>query len=215
MVQEDYELVTCDFVIGQSLGQHQIQEPVVASRDRKVTIKQEKFAKSVVVHGNQTQAARDAGYAGGARQLAVQGSHNMRNPKIRERIDEMLEGLVEPSATRLAEGLSAVKRRAFLTPKGEIRYTDPEPDHKIRTATANSVLDRYERRSNRRATGPDADDAVQQQGQDCTEARQAVASLAPTDRNLIRRTSEIDEKLAEIDHQLAEDDDETERQGQN
>ena len=138
----------------------------------------------------------------------------MRNPKIRQRIDEMLEGLVEPSVTVLAEGLTAVKRRAFLTPKGDIRYTDPEPDHKIRTATANTVLDRHERRSNRRATGPDADDAVQQQGQDCTEARQAVASLAPTDRNLIRRTSEIDGKLVEIDRQLAEDDDGTEGQGQ-
>jgi hypothetical protein len=219
VVQEGYELVTYEFVIGQSLGHHhQVPGPVVSSRDRKLTIKQEKFASSLIgpANGNQTQAARDAGYAGGPRQLAVQGSNNMNNPRIRQRIDEMLEGLVEPSVKTLAAALTATKRRAFLTPKGDIRYTDPEPDYKIMTETANRVLDRYERRSNRRATEPNVADTVHQQNQDCTEAvRQAVAGLDPTDRNLIRRTSEIDEKLAEIDHQLAEDDDGPERQGQN
>jgi len=216
VVQEDYQLVTYDFVIG-----HQNPRPAVPSMASKLTTKQEKFADSVVANRNQTQAAREAGYAGGPRQLAVQGSRNMRNPKIRERIDEMLAGLGEPSVKRLEEGLDATRRRAFLTKAGDVVYTDPEPDHKIRTRTANSVLDRLERRSNRHATRPD----VAPENEEVAAPREEVVSqgntkggaepnksaiVDPTDRMLIREAAEIDRQIGKLSGERTENPDQDE-----
>jgi hypothetical protein len=95
--------------------------------------------------GNQTLAARMAGYRGDDRQLAVQGSVNVRNPQIQRMVAGMLDKLVEPSLRRLEEALDATRRRAFLTKEGDVRYGDPEPYHQVRTATANKILDRHER----------------------------------------------------------------------
>lgn len=219
VVQEDYQLVTYDFVIGQSLGQHQIPEPGAASTGRRLTVKQQKFADFLTgpANGNGVLAARWSGYRGNDRQLAVQASVNRRHPVIRKIISEKLAALAEPSLTRMEEGLDATIRRAFLTKTGNVVYGDPEPYYQVRVKTATKLLELLERSSHWQDSGSQADQVVhpQQDDQNSEERREQVASLAPTDRNLIRRTSEIDEKLAEIDHQLAEDDDGTEGQGQN
>ena len=169
-----------------------------------LTLKQRLFAAAWIgpAMGNQTRAARMAGYRGDDRQLAVQGSVNMKNPKIQEMMIERLSPLLEPSMKAYAEGLVATRRRAFLTQKGEIVYSSPEIDHRVRVGTADRILDRYERLSARQAAGPDADDTVQQRSQDGTEPEKEVAGLDPTDRNPISRSSEMDEKLAEIAQQM-------------
>ena len=170
--------------------------------DRSRTSKQRMFAAALIgpARGNQTLAARMAGYRGNDRQLAVQGSVNMRNPRVQQMITERLDTMVEPSLKVLMEGLSATKRRAFVQ-AGEIRYTDPEPDHRVRTTTANRVLDLYQRTSYGYAAGPDADNAVQQENDDCTEPQKEVG-LDSTDRNPISQSSEMDGKLAEIAQQM-------------
>jgi len=170
----------------------------------RLTLKQRKFVTCLLgpANGNQTLAARMAGYRGDDRQLAVQGSVNMRNPKIQEMMIEGLGPLLEPSMKAYAEGLVATKRRAFLTQKGEIVYSNPEIDHRVRVGTADGILDRYERLSTRQAAGPDADDTVQQRSQDGTGPEKEVAGLDSTDRNPISRSSEMDEKLTEIAQQM-------------
>src|ERR1700739_1628468 len=117
---------------------------------QKLTVKQHKFVAFLLgaANGNGTLAARLAGYRGDDRQLAVQASVNRRNSVIQQIISERLAAMVEPGLKRLAEGLDATRRRVFLTKTGEIVYTDPEPDHRVRTRTANQILDRYERTSN-------------------------------------------------------------------
>ena len=143
-----------------------------------------------------------AGYRGDDRQLAVQGSVNVRNPQIQRMLTEMLDALVEPSVKMLEDGLHATWQRAFVTKAGDIVYTDPEPDHRVRIVTAHRILDWYQRSSNRHAAGPDADDTVQQRSQDGTGPQKEVAGLDSTDRNPISRSSEMDEKLAEIAQQM-------------
>jgi len=125
--------------------------------ERRLTLKQRRFVAYLLgpANGNQTAAARMAGYRGDDRQLAVQGSVNMRNLQIQEMLDQALESMVKPSLKRLREALDATKRRAFITKTGEIRYTDPEPYYQVRVATANQLLDLYER-SNRDAAACDA-----------------------------------------------------------
>jgi len=114
---------------------------------RGLTVKKQKFMTFLLgaANGNQTLAAKMAGYKGDNRQLAVQGSVNMRDPRIQQMIRERLGGMVEPSLRAFEEGLNATKRRAFMSKTGEIQYSDPEPDHRVRTATGDRVLDRYER----------------------------------------------------------------------
>jgi len=126
---------------------------------RGLTVKKQKFAIFLLgaAHGNQTLACKMAGYKGDSRQLSVQGSVNIRDPRIQQMIRERLEGMVEPSLRALEAGLSATKRRAFMTKTGEIRYTDPEPDHRVRTATGDRVLDRYQRTSSGDAADFDID----------------------------------------------------------
>ena len=67
---------------------------------RRLTLKQLKFAMYLIgaVNGNQTLAARLAGYKGNARQLAVQGSVNMKNPAIMQMIKGGLGPLVAPTS---------------------------------------------------------------------------------------------------------------------
>src|SRR5208282_5273283 len=84
-----------------------------ALMEHRLTLKQRKFVACLLgpANGNQTLAARMAGYRGDDRQLAVQGSVNMRNPKIQEMMIEGLGPLLEPSMKAYAEGLVATKRR--------------------------------------------------------------------------------------------------------
>ena len=184
---------------------------------RRLTMKQQRFAAFLggAANGNQTLAARMAGYRGDDRQLAVQGSVNMRNPKIQEMMIEVLGPLLEPSMKAYAEGLVATKRRAFLTKAGAIVYTDPEPDHRIRTATANQVLDRCERSSNGYASSSDADvipgqeDGAEPQREVADDAKTGagvnhgidVAQLDPADRALFEQATVIEAELAAIDRE--------------
>jgi len=216
VVQEDYQLVTYDFVIGQSLRHRPVPGPVVASMGRRPTIKQRKFAAALIgpAKGNQTLAAKMADYRGDNRVLAVQGSVNMRNPQIQQMLAEMLDPLVEPSVRRLAEGLDATTRRVFNTKTGLV-YSEFEPNYRVRIASAHRILDWCQRSSDRHVASPDADNAIQQKNDGCIEPQKKIDGLDPIDRNLIRRTTDIDQKLADIEQQLAEEGDGTERQGQN
>ena len=162
---------------------------------RRLTLKQLKFAMYLIgaVNGNQTLAARLAGYKGNARQLAVQGSVNMKNPAIMQMIKDGLGPLVEPSFKVLAEGLSATKRRPFLTQDGEIVYSEPEPHHAVRTKTANQILDRYEH-CDRNDSGADA--VVHEDGE-ATEGSEAHGD--DSDEVMFRLATELKAQLEKLD----------------
>ncbi len=184
---------------------------------RRLTVKQTMFANFLVgaAHGNGTVAARMAGYRGDARQLAVQASVNMKNKRIQELISKKLELLVEPSLSVLEDGLNATKQRAFMAKDGEILYGEPEPDHRVRVATAARILDHYERSSG--ADTGSLDDGV---GRGDTEIVELPALTArggdgevhdrdgthvdqfdPDDRVLLQQVEEIDAKLAALDRE--------------
>lgn len=55
-----------------------------------LTLRQEKFCLEYVVRMNGTEAARQAGYSGNDNVLAVTAHDNLRNPKIRARVNELL-----------------------------------------------------------------------------------------------------------------------------
>jgi phage terminase small subunit len=57
-----------------------------AETERKLTLKQEKYIEAYLRTGNQTQAAREAGYEGDDKTLAEIGSQNSRKLKVAERI---------------------------------------------------------------------------------------------------------------------------------
>ena len=61
-----------------------------------LTIKQELFAVHYVDTLNATKAARLAGYKGSDNQLAVTGSENIRKPKVKERIRELMREKLLP-----------------------------------------------------------------------------------------------------------------------
>lgn len=143
----------------------------------------------------------------------------MRNPEIQRLLREKLESMVEPSLGVFAEGLCATKRRAFIDKEGQIYYTDAEPDHRVRTATADRILDRYERASADHAGGLDSKSdvmpPVQQQGMEVPdEARNGATAdgdvghgidldhLDPTDRALVEQVAKINQELAQIDTEL-------------
>ena len=161
-----------------------------------LTIKQKKFVAFLLgaARGNATLAARLSGYAGDDRQLGVQGSVNMHNEKIQRLIKERLAELVEPSLNALAAGLNATKRRAFLLKDGGIRYTDPEPDLRVITATASGILDHYERTCTDDSARPEPD---------VLPAAQDGAELQKADRVLIEQLANIEAGLAEVDRELA------------
>jgi len=191
---------------------------------RRLTTKQQKYAAFLAgaANGNQTLAARMAGYLGDRRQLAVQGSVNMRNPQIQLLFREKLEAMVEPSLGALAKGLNATKRRAFMTEEGEIRYSDPEPDYRVMTATADRILDRYQRTCADYAGDSDSKTDVVPAQEDGPELPQEVCDgaetdggagygtdvdqLDPTNRVLVEQVAKIDEELAQIDREVGRGD---------
>jgi len=149
---------------------------------RGLTVKQQRFVTFLLgaANGNQTLAAKMAGYKGDNRALGVQGSVNVKHAGISQMIREKLEDMLEPSLKALEEGLVATKRRAFMNNKtGEIKYTDPEPDLRIRTATADRVLDRHERTFSGYAAYFDAD--VMSAQEDGAEPPKAEADGANTE----------------------------------
>lgn len=185
---------------------------------RRLTIKQQKFVAFVLgaARGNATLAARLSGYAGDDRQLAVQGSVNMRNEKIQQLIKERLEAMVEPGLSALAAGLHATKRRAFLLKDGTIRYTDPEPDFRVTTATAGRILHHYERTTKGDPADPEAevppapqDDAEFQEGvadEGKTDSRTEDSTggqSEPADRVVLEQLANIEAELTEVDRELA------------
>jgi hypothetical protein len=185
----------------------------------RLTIKQQRFAAFLVgpANGNQTLAARMAGYRGDDRTLAVQGSANMRNPQIQQMMTAMLDKMVKPSLRRLEEALDATKRRPFVTKAGDIVYTEPEPDHRARTATAKQVLELYQRTSGYTA-GSEADvvpaheDGAEPQKEMAEDPKTEggaddgiVAQLDPADRALFEQAIEIEAELAKVDRELNND----------
>jgi hypothetical protein len=102
-------------------------------RRRTPTIKQDKFSRAyVAASGNGVAAAREAGYRGNAKQLAVQACRNLNNPNVRQTIAAMVDALLEPAVLRVAEAMDATRTRSMLSKDGEIVCTAPEPDHRIR-----------------------------------------------------------------------------------
>lgn len=80
-----------------------------AEKPLKLTAKQRAFAEHYAASANATEAARLAGYKGSENQLGVQGSENLRNPKI----VDYLEGLTQPASVgRIA---TAQERQEFWT----------------------------------------------------------------------------------------------------
>jgi len=77
---------------------------------RELTAKQQRFASAYAdpngANGNATLAAKMAGYKGGDNQLAVQGSLNLKNKRIRQTIAEAFEAqgcTLERAAVAVAE----------------------------------------------------------------------------------------------------------------
>lgn len=171
-----------------------------------MTVKQHKFVAYLLgpANGNQTQAARLAGYKGDNRQLAVQGSINMRNPKVQQLLREKFDPMLESSMETYAQALGATKRKAFLTKTSEIIYSDPEPNWKVRMQAADRVLECVQRSSYE-----DGDSEVHvdlQNGED-SESRERIAALNATDQNLVARAAQIDERPADVQDRLSEDND--------
>lgn len=102
-------------------------------RRRTATLKQLNFSRAyLAANGNGVAAARDAGYRGNAKALAVVACRNLRNPTVRQMVVAMVDALVEPALLHVAEALDAVKIRSFLTKDGIVVCSPPEPDHRIR-----------------------------------------------------------------------------------
>jgi phage terminase small subunit len=64
----------------------------------RLTGKQKQFVDAYIICLNATEACRRAGYAGEDNTLAVQGSENLRNPKILAAIDERLNAFALPAS---------------------------------------------------------------------------------------------------------------------
>ncbi len=104
---------------------------------KKPTFRQMKFAAAYIDpragNGNGVAAARAAGYQGGAGQLAVQASTNLRNANVQELINEAVGTLMKVAMRRLAESLNATTTKIVFY-KGEFVTSDPVPDHRVRLA---------------------------------------------------------------------------------
>ncbi len=188
-----------------------------------LTVKQMLFVDFLLgeAHGNQTAAARMAGYRGDARQLAVQASVNMKNAKIRELISSKLASLVEPSLSALQDGLGATRQKVFLTKEGEILYAAPEADHKVRISAATRILNHYQRTSSGDTCGSDDDVAPGGTGvlelpsplapgsiaEHCgDDGIHVVDKLDSADRDLLQQVERIDAQLATLDTESDEAD---------
>ncbi len=176
---------------------------------RKLTLKQQRFAASLIgpANGNQTLAAKMAGYKGDNRQLAVQGSVNVRNPNVRKMVAEILDGMVEHGLQRLAEAMNATKMRSFLTREGEIIYAQPEPDHRIRLQGVDLMFRLRGNPLNSPAPASDQHGDLIQSPEDRgpSETQAEVARMDPADRMLFRNAGEIEEQLAQVDRLIAKD----------
>jgi len=117
---------------------------------RNLTLMQEKFVAEYTDptsrgFGNATRAAEAAGYRGspGSNQLSVQGHHNLRNPRIKKSVSELLDAAgasPELATQRLAEGMNASMVRVFLTRDNKVKYSRPLPSFAERRAAAVAVL---------------------------------------------------------------------------
>lgn len=139
----------------------------------------------------------------------------MRNVQIQNMIRKELGEMVEPSLRALREGLVATKQRAFVGKTGDIAYSAAEPDHKVRTATADRILDRYQSTSDACDAGYGADvvsvpedsatpqDVEEGAGtQDGADQGSDIDQLDPTDHVLGEQVTKIDEELAQIDREV-------------
>jgi hypothetical protein len=173
---------------------------------RNLNLRQRLFVAALLgpARGVLTTAARMAGY----RSAAVEGCRLMKNPQIRELIRSYCEARVERSLQVFDEALSAIKSKPFPY-KGTIIYSDPEPDRAIRMRAADRLLD-YLLLSN----PEDRDDQLDESANNEEEAaivKKAIASLDPSDINLIRGFCEIDVKLQKTEQERSDDDDESKR----
>ena len=177
------------------------------------TAKQRMFADALYprAKGNQTLAARLAKYKGDAAQLAVQGSRNMRNKHVKRLLDEQHEAMLQASLETYAAALSATEREAFLTKDGKVVYSGPQPNWKVKLEAARRVVE-YCQQSSADETSSKVEGEPTNEN---TELEQKVGSLSSTDRELLGRTCEIDERLSEVDRQLADDTNGPERKNEN
>jgi hypothetical protein len=188
---------------------------------RGLTLRQQKFVKhytdSGPGRGNATKAAELAGYAGeaGSNQLAVAGHENLRNPKIRQVIDEALDEAgctLTDCAKVLGEALQATKRKPFMN-EGRIVYAAAEPDFRsrIQAATIAIRLRGQPTLSPSRNAPPVADDAGNESNvashaaTEHTEVARVLEAMGPADKVLLRAAAELDSKLVGLDSQTEKD----------
>lgn len=57
--------------------------------ERKLTLKQERWARAYIEHGNASRAAREAGYSGSETTLSAMGLENLEKPRLMERVEEL------------------------------------------------------------------------------------------------------------------------------
>ena len=176
---------------------------MAGSAKRKLTVKQRRFAIALLgpAEGNQTEAARIAGYAGNRRQLAVQGCMLMKHEQIQEMITEMLDEMAQHALERLAEGLDATKTRTFLIKGGEILKGDPEVDQSNRLRSI-EIWDRLRQRS---GAGADDEAVHSSNGPDLVRRRKEVVAMTPADRALFREAGEIEKELTQLEKQEDKD----------
>jgi hypothetical protein len=108
-----------------------------------LTLKQKKFVLAYLAsNGNASEAARQAGYE--ASQPAVQGCENLRKPKIRAALADLLplNGVTDALILRrLFEGLQATKRHTKYDEKrGHWCYSRRETDHATRLHAADLAM---------------------------------------------------------------------------
>lgn len=171
------------------------------------TAKQRMFADALFgrAKGNQTLAARMAGYGGNDAVLSVQGSRNMKNPNVQQLIEEKFKPMLEGSLEVYAQALSATTRKAFMTRQGEVKYSNPEPYWKVKMDAANRVLKHFEQPLVHEEPSREPDVA---KNEDNAELQHEISSLSAADRTLIARTCVVEQRLADVDRQLSEDADE-------
>ena len=97
----------------------------------KLTIKQAKFAKDVVSHGNAAKAAYENYNVKDKKSAALLGYRNMKKPAVKEEIERLMnKGEITPEllVERLKEGLDATVVANY---KGKAVETDV-PDQNVR-----------------------------------------------------------------------------------
>jgi hypothetical protein len=187
-------------------------------RRRNPTPKQTKFSCAyIAANGNGVAAARDAGYRGNAKQLAVQACRNLKNPTVRQTIAAMVDALVEPALLRVAEAMDAMKIRSFLTKDGIVVCSPPEPDQKVRLDAIRLVFELRGTWCNTSvaAGGHQGHEQDRPSEKHSAQTSMAMSEMDPADRIAFREAGEIEEQLAEVERELAgDDDDQNQQEGQ-